>query len=64
MTLTLSADQKAVESILAEGPIVRGVLKGVDAEKHTLAISMAQGRGEPAARPGQHDGEVPFCGKE
>src|SRR6266481_3584166 len=49
VTLTLSADQKAVESILAEGPVVRGQLKSVDAEKHTLTVSQQQGRGEPAA---------------
>jgi hypothetical protein len=49
VTLTLSADQKAVQSILAEGPVVRGLLKAVDPEKNTLTVSLPQGRGEQAA---------------
>jgi hypothetical protein len=40
ITLTLSADQKTVESILAEGPIVRGQLKAVDTKKNTLTIGL------------------------
>jgi hypothetical protein len=30
VTLTLSADQTTVESLVAEGPVVRGLLQGVD----------------------------------
>jgi hypothetical protein len=41
VSLTLTADQKAVESILAEAPTVRGVLKSVDAKKGTLTVSRA-----------------------
>lgn len=45
--LTLSADQKTAESIAAEGPIVRGQLKAVDAAKNTLTIAMQAGRDQP-----------------
>ena len=46
--LTLSADEKTVESILAEEPTVRGRLTGVDATKNTLTISGAPSRREEA----------------
>jgi hypothetical protein len=39
VALVLSADQKAVESILAEGPTVRGEVKAVDAGKRTITLS-------------------------
>jgi len=39
VSLTLSGDQKTVESIVAEGPTLRGLLKGVDLTKNTLTIS-------------------------
>jgi RNA polymerase sigma factor (sigma-70 family) len=42
--LSLSADQKTVVSILAEGPVVRGLLKTVDANKGTLTVVTSQGR--------------------
>jgi transcriptional antiterminator Rof (Rho-off) len=42
--LSLSADQKVVDSIIAEEPMVRGVLKTVDAKKNTLSLSMQAGR--------------------
>ena len=45
--LTLSADQKVVDSIIAEEPTVRGLLKSVDAKKNTLVLSQRAGR-EPA----------------
>jgi hypothetical protein len=42
--LLLSADQKTVESIIADEPTVRGVLKAVDAKKNTLTINASAGR--------------------
>jgi RNA polymerase sigma factor (sigma-70 family) len=42
VTLTLSQDEKAVESVLAEGPTLRGILKSV--EKNMLTISLAPSR--------------------
>ncbi len=39
VSLSLSADQKNVESILAEEPTARGMLKAVDAKKRTLTIT-------------------------
>lgn len=41
VTLTLTADQAVVESIVAEGPVVRGQVKAVDASKNTLTVSVA-----------------------
>jgi len=38
VVLTLSADQKTVESILAEAPTIKGVLKAVDLTKKTLTV--------------------------
>ncbi len=38
--LQLSADQTTVESIVAEGPVVRGRLKEVDAAKKTLTLTI------------------------
>lgn len=49
VSLTLTADQKTVESILAEEPTVRGTLKSVDAKKKQLTVET-----QPAAR-----GEAP-----
>lgn len=40
VSLALSADEKLVESIVAEGPVVRGLLKSVDAANNTLAVSL------------------------
>ncbi len=57
VTLTLTADQKKVESILAEGPTVRGILKAVDAKKNTVTISQA-------AQPARERGEQPAAGEE
>jgi RNA polymerase sigma factor (sigma-70 family) len=42
--LQMSADEKAVECILAEGPTVRGLIKSVDAGKGTLTVTARQGR--------------------
>jgi hypothetical protein len=47
VSLTLSADHKAVESILAEGPTLRGQVKAVDAKKNTLTVALGAGRGDP-----------------
>lgn len=44
VSLTLSPDQKTVVSLLAEGPMVRGQIKAVDATKNTLTISQSAGR--------------------
>ena len=41
VVLTLTADQAVVETIVAEGPVVRGQLKAVDAGKSTLTVSVA-----------------------
>jgi len=38
--LTLAADQKTVESILADGPTVRGQIKSVDAGKGILTLTV------------------------
>ncbi len=47
VSLTLAADQKTVESILAEEPTIRGLLKSVDFKKNTLTLSRpTRGRGE------------------
>src|SRR5262245_8357773 len=46
--LSLSADKKVVEGIVAEEPTVRGLVKTVDAKKNTLTLSIQAGR-EPAA---------------
>jgi hypothetical protein len=55
VSLALAADNKTVESIVAEGPIVRGRLKAVDAAKNSVTIQMpaqgGRGRGEAAAPP-------------
>ncbi len=50
--LTMAADEKSVESVVAEGPMVRGQLKAVDADKKSLTIALPprgeRGRGEAA----------------
>ena len=46
VALGVSADQKSVESIVAEEPIVRGTLKSVDAKKNTMTVSVFAGREE------------------
>jgi hypothetical protein len=45
VSLSLSADQKAVEGLVAEEPVVRGVLKSVDPAKNTLTVA-----GQPRGR--------------
>jgi hypothetical protein len=52
VALTLSPDEKTVTSVLAEGPMVRGQLKLVDAAKNSLTIT-SPGRG------GRERGEPP-----
>lgn len=42
--LALSADQKTVEAVVAEEPLVRGVLKAVDAKTNTLTVNHEGGR--------------------
>jgi len=42
--ISLTADQKRVDCIVAEEPTVRGVLKAVDAKKRTLTVSQSAGR--------------------
>jgi hypothetical protein len=44
--LKLSADRKLVGSIRAEGPTVTGVVKTVDAAKHTITVALSA-KGEP-----------------
>lgn len=41
VVLTLTADQAVVESISAEGPVVRGQLKSIDAGNSTVTVSVA-----------------------
>jgi RNA polymerase sigma factor (sigma-70 family) len=45
--LKLSADQKAVGSIRAEGQSITGVVKAVDAAKNTLTVTVSAAKGEP-----------------
>lgn len=47
VALSLSGDQKVVDSIVAEEPVVRGILKGVSDKKGTLAVTTFAGREEP-----------------
>jgi hypothetical protein len=53
VALTLSADEKTVVSVLAEGPMVRGRIKSVEADKNSVTILLpgrgGRERGEPAA---------------
>ncbi len=55
VSLLLDPDQKVVETIVAEGPTVRGVIKAVDADKKTVTLTLpaqqARGRGEEAPPP-------------
>src|SRR5207244_3568517 len=44
VSLTLSADEKHVHAIVAEGPTVRGQVKAVDAAKKTLTLVRGGGR--------------------
>jgi hypothetical protein len=37
---TLGADQKTIDSLIAEGPMIQGVLKGVDATNKLLTIAV------------------------
>jgi RNA polymerase sigma factor (sigma-70 family) len=41
VALLLSADGTSVESVLADGPALRGVIKAVDAGKGTLTVTLA-----------------------
>lgn len=49
VNLALTADQKAVESVLVEGTFVRGTVKAVDAPKRTITVTRGFGRGPDAA---------------
>src|SRR5204863_154172 len=49
VSLTLSADQKAVESVLAEGPVVRGRVTAVDPKAGTLTVALLAERREAGA---------------
>ncbi len=40
VVLTLTPDQKTVESVVGEGPMIRGVIKAVDAEKKTVTVQL------------------------
>jgi len=42
--LTLSADEKTVECVAAEGPVVRGILKMADLTKNSITIGLPAGR--------------------
>jgi RNA polymerase sigma factor (sigma-70 family) len=44
VVLQLSADQKVVECVLAEGPTVQGVIKSTDAGKGTITLALPQSR--------------------
>lgn len=39
--LALTADQKAVDAVIAEEPTVRGILKAIDAKKNMLTVTVA-----------------------
>jgi hypothetical protein len=47
--LTLSADESTVEFIMAEGPMVRGQLKSVDAAKNTITVQLPPTRRDESA---------------
>ncbi len=59
VVLTLAGDQKTVASILAMGPVVRGWLKSVDAQKKTLTVSApaqrGRGRGDGRGERGEEE---------
>lgn len=48
VVLTLTADEKAVDGIVAEPVSVRGTLKAVDLDKKTLTVTTFSGRGREA----------------
>lgn len=47
VALSLSADQKSVECVTLERPMVRGQIKAVDGTKNTITITLPPGREEP-----------------
>jgi RNA polymerase sigma factor (sigma-70 family) len=50
VALQLSEDEKTAVVILAEGPTIHGVIKGIDGEKRTLTLTtMQRGRGREEA---------------
>ncbi len=49
VSLSLTADQKSVDGILAEEPTVRGILKSVDAKKRTVTMTTGPAQREQAA---------------
>src|SRR5207249_11948916 len=51
VALTRSADQTTAEAVVAEGPMVRGVLKSVDAAKKTFTVTLGAGRGGRGGEP-------------
>ncbi len=52
--LALTADHKAVDAVIAEEPVVRGFVKGVDVKKSTLTVSLgAAGGGGARERGGE-----------
>jgi hypothetical protein len=54
VTLSLSADMKTATSIVADEPVVRGVLKSADAKKNTISVTLTAERG----RDGEPNSEV------
>jgi RNA polymerase sigma factor (sigma-70 family) len=54
VALLLSADGMNVESVLADGPALRGVVKAVDAGKKTLTVTLA-GRGGRREEPAESE---------
>jgi len=46
VSLSLAADKRTVEAVLAEEPTVRGLLKAVDAGKKSLTVAGVERRGE------------------
>jgi hypothetical protein len=50
VTLRLSADQKMIEGVFAEGPMLGGQLKGVDAAKNSITVTIGGGREDAEER--------------
>jgi RNA polymerase sigma factor (sigma-70 family) len=54
VTLQMTADGKAVECVLADGPTLQGVVKSADGARGTLTLTMHQGR------RGEREGEKTY----
>ena len=49
VNVRLSLDQKQIQSVVAEGPSVFGVVKSLDAAKNSLTLTLRPARGDDAA---------------